>query len=165
MHLLIVPPLFAFFFHTFFVFVYTRNHAGVFSVFTCFCILNWCLCLWFKLHLLIVLPLVTEHSLHGRTSGGQQSPVPASASKESRSNTKLNTITHPRYRHSSVLKCIDTSLCCAKHRSPALLEELFPRKFDFDLSPSFLCENPSFSQSAVLPTQIALCNATAAKMR
>ena len=35
MHLLIVPPLFAFFFHTFFVFVYTRNHAGVFTVFTC----------------------------------------------------------------------------------------------------------------------------------
>ena len=35
MHVIIVPPLFAFFFHTFFVFVYTRNHAGVFTVFTC----------------------------------------------------------------------------------------------------------------------------------
>ena len=46
MHLLIVPPLFAFFFHTFFVFVYTHNHAGVFTVFTCICILKWCL--WFK---------------------------------------------------------------------------------------------------------------------
>ena len=36
MHVLIVPPLFAFFFHTFCVFVYTRNHAGVFTVFLWF---------------------------------------------------------------------------------------------------------------------------------
>ena len=170
MHLLIVPPLFAFFFHTFFVFVYTRNHAGVFTVFTCIYVSVFWTGVSDSGSSCSLFSLLSQSILCTAGRRGVNNPLFQHRPQKSLAQIQNSTQLHIPDTDENTDTLLFSNVLTLAYAVPntghqPCLKSCFQENLISIWVPLFSCENHSFSQSAVLPTQVALCIATATKMR